>query len=125
MSWTYVQKTGQILHNDIEEGHGYSGYGIGKNAPIMQSVKGIGPLPCGFYVMGQPIDHPHLGPFAIPLIPDPTNEMFGRDDFFVHGDSKITPGKASHGCICTNPMLRKQMYSSNDLLLRVVKELAV
>ncbi len=121
-TWKYVQRTGQILHDDVAEGYGYSGRGLGKNAPMMQTVHGIGPIPVGFYVMGQPIDHPHLGPFAIPLIPDPTNEMFGRDEFFIHGDSITNPGTASKGCIIASKVLRSEMYSSHDTLLQVVKE---
>ena len=35
----------------------------------------------------------------MPLIPSPTNEMFGRSEFLIHGDSLEHPGAASEGCI--------------------------
>jgi hypothetical protein len=128
VSWLFVQGTGGIYKDDndgkfIHEGDGYSGHGLGKNAPIMDSVPGIGPIPCGFYIIGKPEDHMEtMGPFCLPLIPDQSNQMYGRSGFFWHGDSLKAPGMASHGCIISNRILRNMVYTSNDSLLRVVKE---
>jgi hypothetical protein len=33
------------------------------------------------------------------LEPDPTNEMFGRGDFLIHGDNSEGNFSASEGCI--------------------------
>jgi hypothetical protein len=128
MSWLFVQGTGGIYKDDndgkfIHEGDGYSGHGLGKNTPLMQSVPMVGPIPCGWYTIGKPEDHMEtMGPFCLPLIPDPTNQMFGRSGFFWHGDNIKKPGTASEGCIVSNRILRNMVYSSNDSLLRVVKE---
>lgn len=71
----------------------------GRNNPAMQAVHNIGPLPQGWYTLDEPITHPHLGPLAFPLIPDPANEMFGRGGFFIHGASSADPLNSSEGCI--------------------------
>lgn len=76
---------------------GYAGRGIGRNQHIHQITPGVGPLPCGDYSIGEPVDHPRLGPLALPLRPHPDNEMFGRSGFFIHGDNR--KNDASHGCI--------------------------
>ena len=41
----------------------------------------------------------HCSPVAMPLIPDPANQMHGRSGFFIHADSIADPGSASEGCI--------------------------
>ena len=76
---------------------GYAGRGIGRNQHIHQITPGVGPLPCGDYSIGEPVDHPRLGPLALPLRPHPYNKMFGRRGFFIHGDNE--KNDASHGCI--------------------------
>ena len=94
----------------------------GRNNAAMCSVKNIGPLPEGLYTMGAPVEHSHLGPFAIPLTPDPTNEMHGRGDFYVHGDT--TPsGNASEGCIILPRAVREALHASPDTRIRVVRAL--
>jgi hypothetical protein len=105
---------------------GYAGGNCGKNKegvdnPAMENVPNEGPLPEGMYTFGEVVLQSHLGPFAIPLIPDPSNEMFGRGDFFCHGDTIKNPGCASKGCIIMPRNVREMMYNSDDKLLRVVK----
>lgn len=106
---------------------GYAGGNCGKNPegrnnPAMCSVKNIGPLPEGMYTLGEPVEHSHLGPFAIPLKPDADNEMHGRGDFYVHGDT--TPsGNASMGCIIQPRATRNAAHASPDQRLRVVTSL--
>ena len=113
--WKYVIPTGELFDaagNKITS-FGYSGGNCGKNPegknnPLMVSVKNIGPLPPGLYTFGQPVPQSHLGPFAIPLIPDAANVMMGRGDFYVHGDT--TPsGNASEGCIILPRAIRNQL----------------
>jgi hypothetical protein len=125
MMWTYVVDTGYLYDPDgVSVAAGYAGGNCGKNPegknnPDMQDRKSIGPLPCGFYTFGQPVLQSHLGPFAIPLIPYPDNEMFGRGGFYIHGDT--TPGgNASEGCIILPRLIRNQLWNSTDHKLEVV-----
>lgn len=118
--WTYVQLDGDFSHEGQHVGFGYAGRGEGKNNPVMQSVKGIGPLPVGVYRAEAPEDHPTVGRYAIHLIPDPANEMYGRASFFMHGDSSEHPGLASHGCIVLARAFRAQFWNSGDHMIRVV-----
>lgn len=68
--------------------------------------------------MGDPIDHPDLGELAIPLTPDPANQMFGRSDFWCHGDSLTDPGNASKGCIVAPFLARKLIVEGYETLGR-------
>jgi hypothetical protein len=122
--WVYEQNTGKLISPDNElVATGYAGGNEGKNHEgvnnhDMQGVKFVGPLPCGIYTFGEPVEHSHLGPFAIPLIPDPDNEMFGRGGFFCHGDT-IPSGNASEGCIIMGRSVREAMWASADHTLSV------
>lgn len=119
--WTYEQSTGIL--RDASWLHittGYAGRGKGKNNPAMQDVRNVGPLPTGLYQMGVAINHPRLGPIAIPLIPDAGNCMHGRSDFLAHGDSIAHPGEASLGCIILNPAARNLLSKSKDRWLSVI-----
>lgn len=121
--WTYEQKSGLILWPSGEKlSTGYSGNGEGLNAPEMESVHGVGPIPCGTYTMQEPVNSPTHGPFAIPLVPDPANQMFGRSAFLIHGDEIAHAGEhlASHGCIVTGVFTRKTMWESQDRLVMVI-----
>ena len=73
----------------------------GRNNPAMQAEHNIGPLPRWTYTIGTPITHPHLGPLAFPLTPDPdpNGEMCGRSAFFIHGANSTDPLNSSEGCI--------------------------
>jgi hypothetical protein len=117
----YDQKTGRIT-SELGSlfGVGYSGNGKGKNNPEMENVKGIGVIPKGSYHIGEPFLHSHMGRFAIPLIPFPENEMFGRSEFYIHGDSLIHPGEASKGCIVTPLTVRQEIADCTDKILKVV-----
>jgi hypothetical protein len=77
----------------------------------------------GLYTFGTPVEHSHLGPFAIPLEPDPNNDMMGRAGFFMHGDVAGQFRAASEGCIIMGPMVRHSCYASEDQQLRVVAAL--
>ena len=94
----------------------------GRNNPDMCSVHNIGPLPEGLYTRGEAVEHSQLGAFAIPLNPDPTNEMYGRRGFYFHGDTEI-PGNASDGCIVGPRQVRNDFYASADRQIRVVGSL--
>jgi hypothetical protein len=124
--WTWKQKPGEMLHNADHVAYGYAGGNCGKspegkNNPALQNLAKVGPLPQGKYTFGQPIQQSHLGPFAIPLIPSPDNQMFGRDDFYCHGDT--TPsGNASEGCIILARAIRNMIAASPDKDLEVIAE---
>lgn len=118
--WIYKQSTGEMIDPAAEViSIGYSGKGDGKNNPLMQTVHNVGPIPVGYYTMLSPVNSHVHGPYAIPLEPDDTNDMYGRDSFMCHGDSIIEPGTASEGCIIQPHDTRVKMWESNDHRLEV------
>jgi lipoprotein-anchoring transpeptidase ErfK/SrfK len=115
MSWTYQITSGTLLNqNGHVVGHGYSGHGDGLNNPSMCNVKDVGPLPQGTYTIGQPQDDHQVGVFAMPLTPDPANQMFGRSAFFIHGDNPQLNHSASDGCIILANAIRRDIAGSAD-----------
>jgi hypothetical protein len=122
--WIYEQLTGRMTReNNGLLATGYSGGGKGKNNPTEENVKNVGPIPEGLYDIQAPIDSPTHGPYAMPLLPDTDNAMFGRSGFLIHGDSLEHPGQASEGCIILPRSAREQIWESEDHRLHVVKEL--
>ena len=82
----YIQSTGQLFdRNGKLLGTGWAGNGLGKNNPSMQNVHDTGPLPCGWYIIGAPVNSAETGIFTLPLTPYSENEMYGRSDFKIHG----------------------------------------
>lgn len=124
--WTYVQKTGELLHNGAHEAFGYSGYDDpdsgqqGKNNPDLENVHDVGPIPVGSYAIGSPEDTLTHGPFVLPLTPNAANQMFGRAGFLIHGDSVVEPGTASRGCIIMGRPVRNEIAASGDHSLQVI-----
>ncbi len=122
--WLYVQSTGQLFRPDGSLcGTGYAGHADGRNNPLLQEVHNVGPLPVGFYKFGEAVDGTHLGPTAIPLKPDPTNTMFDRSAFYMHGDS--ASHDASHGCIIMGHAIRVEVAEHAGEHLRVIARPAV
>lgn len=123
---TYSQITGEIIfHGHGTEylmGAGWSGHGAGKNNPKMQARKNIGPIPVGWYSLGDPFHHPRTGPFTIRLAPDANNEMFGRDGFLIHGPAmaKGRYGQESEGCIVAPRLLREDIVRDGIKTLQVI-----
>lgn len=120
--WKFVQRTGNLYHDDKLVSTGYAGRGDGKNNPAMQDQHNKGPLPVGLYTIGTAYNHPHLGPVTMNLEPDADNEMYGRSAFRIHADSIAHPGDASDGCVVQNRTLRIMVSSSPDRRLEVVSE---
>lgn len=108
----YSQSTGELHHNGVLIGVGYSGHGDGLNNPEMQNIRRVGPIPRGFYTIQPPSVHPLLGPIAMELLPYSTNTMFMRDDFFFHGDTKKMNHTASDGCIVAAELIRKYIAAA-------------
>lgn len=121
--WTYEQRTGRLFADGgTLVGTGYAGTGDGRNNPEMQHVIDVGPIPCGDYTIGPAYTHPKLGFVTMNLTPDPKNEMFGRADFRIHGDS--VDHDASEGCIVQGRPVRERVNTSTDRRLRVVADLS-
>ena len=117
---TFEIKTGTLLADGQIIGHGYAGNGDCLNNPEMCAMAQHGPLPTGFYVIGQPIDQPKsTGAYSLPLWPDISNQMFGRNGFFVHGDNPEQNQTASDGCIVTGRDVREVI--AKHQILQVVE----
>lgn len=121
--WLYLSRSGVLLNARRERvAVGYAGRGAGMNNPDMQDVKGIGPLPEAVYAIHAPRNSSVTGPFALDLIPQVGSELYGRSSFQIHGDSKASPGEASHGCIVVGRNIREQIWASGDHTLKVVAD---
>jgi hypothetical protein len=128
MTWTYVQSTGRLYRPDgTHAATGYAGGGGGArpdavNNHAMQMIRGIGPIPVGTYTLGDAVMQSQLGQFAIPLLPDIGNVMFGRSAFYMHGDKIEGPSRsASDGCIIMPRSVRDEVYTSDDRRVVVVE----
>lgn len=122
MAFKYEQATGYLLGDSGEQiTRGYSGYMRGKNNPSMEAVHDVGPIPKGVWSIGPMLeDGGHMGPHVIPLHPVPSTDTFGRDGFFIHGDSILNPGFASRGCIVLNLHARFLISASGQKTLVVI-----
>ncbi len=119
-AWLYVQSTGNLYRPDGSFcAQGYSGHGPGRNAPEMQDVSNVGPLPVGFYRLGEVSNE--KGPLTIRLNPDSLNVMHGRGGFLVHGNNKVDD--ASHGCIIMPNAARQEL--SHGGVIHVIDRPAV
>jgi len=126
--WLYIQTTGELYRPDGSLcGIGYSGKdgaieGNGKNNPNLQHVRNVGPIPQGFYMFSNPIDHPKLGACAIYLDNTPfIQNIFGRGAFYMHGDNR--DHTASLGCIIMPIKVRKEVATQVGKYLRVIRDL--
>lgn len=119
--FTFQQSKGLIWSADGKiRSIGWAGQRDGKNNPIMQDVSKTGPLPCGTYTIGEPHDSPHTGKYTMDLTPDPTNNMFGRADFRIHGAAFENPELSSEGCIIQPRPVREAIWASGDRRLQVI-----
>ncbi len=119
--WAYIQRTGVLYRPDgTLAGTGYSGHGEGKNNPALQHVGRVGPLPVGYYTIGETTNT--KGPLTVILEPDPHNFMFGRSTFRMHGDSSQHPGEASEGCIIQGHGVRAEFAADKGNKLAVYAE---
>ena len=122
MTWVYHQNNRKLFHDNIEIAKGYSGKGEEKNNHNKQNVSNRGPIPVGKYTLqGGPFKHHKTGAYTIRLRPDPSNEMFGRSNFMLHGDSGRHPGEASEGCIVLPLNIRKKIWQSGDHEIEVME----
>lgn len=123
MRWFYRQSDGgfgiETSEGRVTLALGYAGKGEGRNAPSLQNVRNVGPLPRGRYLIHEPIRHPSLGPFALKLSPFPSNHMFDRSGFYIHGDNKTND--ASRGCIVLSRHIREMVAWSEMRELHVIR----
>lgn len=122
-SCVYTQSTGNLLCHDSHGNetinhNGYAGRNVeggvqGRNNPDAQHVRNTGPLPVGHYTIGAAENRRSTGPVSLPLIPDATNNMYGRSGFFAHGDNPRHD--ASHGCIIMPRNIREQLHAGDRL----------
>lgn len=117
--WTWDQSAGELSRAG-KTWRGYSGRGRGKNNPLMQAARGVGPIPAGRWTMTGWKNSTNTGPFTIVLAPAAGTETFDRSEFRIHGDNIARPGEASHGCIILQLALRKMIWASGDRALEVV-----
>lgn len=122
MPWTYsISQRLLTGPTGARISEGYSGNGAGLNNPQMQDVPDVGPIPVGEYLIGDlQATHPKLGLNVLPLIPNPDNDMYGRSDFYMHGDNPEVDFSASKGCIVLPPWARMEVAKSDDRVLNVV-----
>lgn len=124
-AWTYAQKSGELQQDGKPVAIGYSGHGEGKNNPNMESVSNVGPIPRGDWtIVGPPVNTADHGPCVLHLNPSAETQTYGRGGFLMHGDSKESPGCASHGCVIMPLAVREQVWNSGDRELNVVAETA-
>jgi Tlde1 domain len=121
MPWTYSQSTGQLRHDGVLVGTGYSGAGTaaasGRNNPAMQGTANVGPIPQGLYTIGPLHNSPNTGPNVMNLTPN-GHDALGRTDFQIHGNNATN--NASHGCVIMPPAVRQAVSASADHQLTVV-----
>lgn len=116
----FSTKTGELKHDNLHLGYGYSGNGDDKLNQAAESVVGHGPIPRGLWTIGPAHEDGHLGVLVMNLDPAPGTNTFGRTLFRIHGDSIEHPGDASDGCIILALTLRKIISSSADRALTVL-----
>lgn len=117
MTWTYRSSDGELLHDGVFVGTGYSGRGEARNNPDMEAVANEGPIPRGSYHIADARFSERLGPIVMNL--DPVgHDALGRADFRIHGDN--ASHDASHGCIILGPSIRRLIADSPDKALEVV-----
>ena len=124
--WKFDSSTGNLTDpNGVFIEEGYAGGFLGTvpdaiNNKAYQYIAKTGPLPVGIYTMGAAVEGTHLGPLAIPLTPDPSNDMRGRSGFYIHADTIGHPRCASEGCIVMSRATRITISESSDRQIRVV-----
>lgn len=126
MPWKYEQSTGKLLTpmgNPFAAG--YSGAQPHVNDAAAQQIPDVGPIPAGYWEIGQPYDSPETGAYTLPLTRIAPTQTWGRDGFKIHGDSVQFSGlqKASKGCVILQLFARHALWVSADHVLSVVASL--
>lgn len=125
----YSQTTGRltVFGSGHFLGAGYSGFKEGRNNPDMQDTRAVGPIPRGFWRIGEAYDSARVGRRTIPLYKlddapsDDVDAVTGRSVFRIHGDNPRGDQSASRGCIILPRTIREAIINSNHEILRVIK----
>lgn len=124
----YRQCNGEFLILEVDDGgqervvydaRGYAGRHDGRNRAELEDVRNVGPLPRGRYSV-EVAEHRRFRPPAFRLSPFPQNLMHGRSGFWIHGDSMVSPGNASSGCIVLDRPAREAVAYYEVSTLEVV-----
>lgn len=122
--YLYEQSTGalfEVISGDLVLlDVGYSGAGADRDKPDRQHVIAKGPIPRGLWLLGGAVDHPRLGPIAIPLEPLASEEP-QRSGFFIHGDNSRGDKSASRGCPIFGRNIRTRLARAGAATLTVVR----
>lgn len=123
--FVYEQRTGNFYFSDNKDvraliGVGYSGAGVGYNAPDLDDRIAEGPIPRGVWRIRDAIRHDRLGPICLGLEPAQAAQAKGRSGFFIHGDNSRRDGTASSGCIILPRECRAFIQGSGVRTLTVV-----
>lgn len=119
-------KDGKLIYHDdegdTELGVAWAGNHAGKNNPDMVAIRNIGPLPPGWYEIGEPFTNPATGPFSMRLTPHDDNKMYGRDAFLIHGPTRDREryGEESKGCVVSPRPIRERLHQLHPAWLRVI-----
>jgi hypothetical protein len=114
--YIYEVATGKMFHGLTLLWVGYSGKGVGLNNSLYEMIPDIGPCPRGQFVFGKAKDDPKMGPCAIPILPQPGTQMFGRSGIYLHGDNSEHDNTASEGCIIKSPIILRERFNEGDQL---------
>lgn len=115
LRWEYEQRTGDFYLADSQNGRaliarGYSGKGIGLNAPEFEDRISEGPIPRGEWRVYAPAYHVRLGPLSFALAFKREGRIgpapHSRSGFYIHGDNAAGNGTASSGCIILDKSAR-------------------
>lgn len=119
--FVYHQSSGELIGADGKLlARGYSGQPPHTNVTEDEALHDRGPIPRGDWRVGRAVDSAQLGPVAVHLEPMPSTQTFGREGFYVHGDSVTAPGFASHGCIIVARAAREILAANQGATVRVV-----
>ncbi len=112
MSYTYSQSTGKFCNDKTGQcTQSYSGF----KGETDQTKKNLGPAPEGKYTIANSCDKTGG---RCNLIPDPSNNMFGRSSMQIHGDNGKGDKSASHGCIILNQKDRAGLKTGDTVKVK-------
>jgi hypothetical protein len=96
-------------------GYGYTGSVDYLDDPSEETLVGRGAITAGMYTFRGPHESDKMGSYIWELVPDDTNEMFGRRGFYNHGDNSLYNHTASGGCI-VSPLEVRSIWRDGDRL---------
>ena len=125
----YSQSTGRLTEFGTDKflGSGYSGFKEGRNNPDLQDKQALGPIPRGFWRIGEVYDSARVGRRTIPLYKlddkpgDDVDALTGRSAFRIHGDNSRGDQSASRGCIILPRLIREVITNSSHEILWVTR----